>query len=165
VITEPHREIWIGPGVDPSAFGYVLAALTPANAPKHGGHPERNACANHPTAGTIRRTVTTRKVTYECAECRTILDTTTVPIGNPSHQFIPAPQPIQQDAFKYESEPAPMPQDVASTTWSGDGTGAIDQSSKMRHSPPTLDDDPPDPWASYPLEPPTNTLGHDRWSA
>jgi hypothetical protein len=146
-IIEPHKEVWVGPGVESSAFGYILAALKPAEAPKHGGKPDRNACANHPIAGTIRRTTTTRKITYECAECHTVLDTTTVPIGNPSEQFIPAPAPIQQDAFAPEvDQPAtarPMPQDAGTM---GNHTGGKDLSGKMRHSSPPLDDEPPDFW-------------------
>lgn len=170
-IIEPHKEVWVGPGVESSAFGYILAALKPAEAPKHGGKPDRNACANHPIAGTIRRTTTTRKITYECAECHTVLDTTTVPIGNPSEQFIPAPAPIQQDAFAPEvDQPAtarPMPQDAGTM---GNHTGGKDLSGKMRHSSPPLDDEPPDFWI-----PPDDqyryqsrhgeVAGADRWTA
>jgi len=135
-ITTQHREVWIGSGVEPSAFGYVLAALTPDSAPKHGGAPDRNACPDHPFAGVIRRTKTTRKVTRECAHCNTILNVTVVPIGTPTAEFIPASAPTQHHASGHESDDPsqqpPMPQHAASTT---NHTPDENLSSKMRHSP------------------------------
>jgi hypothetical protein len=133
-----HKEVWIGPGpIQQDAFGHVLATLAPAEAPKHGGAPDRNACPDHPFAGVIRRTKTTRKVTRECAHCNTILNVTIVPIGTPTAEFIPASPPIQQDAFGHESgdpnQHPPMPQHAASTS---SHTHDKNQSSKMRHSPP-----------------------------
>ncbi len=135
-IIEPHREVWIGPGpIQQDAFGHVLATLEPAEAPKHGGAPDRNACPDHPFAGVIRRTKTTRKVTRECAHCNTILNVTIVPIGTPTAEFIPASPPIQQDAFGHEpgnpGQAPPMPQHAASTY---SHTPDKNQSSKMRHS-------------------------------
>jgi len=103
-ITTPHREVWIGPGVEPSAFGYILAALVPDAAPKHGGKPDRNVCPDHPLAGIIRRTKTTRRVTRECAQCHTSLGINDIEIGTPTREFIRAPKPIQHDAFRHESE-------------------------------------------------------------
>ncbi len=104
-----HKEVWIGPGPIPQdAFGHVLATLAPAEAPKHGGAPDRNACPDHPFAGVIRRTKTTRKVTRECAHCNTILNVEIVPIGPPTAEFIPATPPIPHDAFRHESgDPGP----------------------------------------------------------
>lgn len=118
-IIEPHREVWIGPGVDVAAFGPTLATLTPHNAPKHGGD-RRDACANHPGAGTIRRETTSRRITIECAECHEVLDTQVVTIGRERRTFIPAP-PLHQDALMMEEpieqdaawdDPAPIEQDA-----------------------------------------------------
>jgi putative DNA primase/helicase len=155
-ITEPHKEIWIGPGVEPSAFGYVLATLNPTEAPKHGGKPDRNMCPDHPHAGVIRRTRTIRKITHECAECSRPLDASEVPVGTPTKQFIPAPTPIQQDAFGIGTPAHPTPQDAASM---GNHTGGNDLSGKMRHWSPPLDDEPPDFWP-----PPTSVAGDDSWT-
>ncbi len=139
-ITEPHREIWVGPGDDPSAFGYVLAQLAPADAPKHGGKPDRNVCPEHPNAGVLRRTRTMRRITHECAHCQKILDTQVVPVGRESIEHLRSmaapPDPIQHDAFAPETdEPAtggPMPQHAASMDTH---SGERDLSGKMRHSP------------------------------
>ncbi len=139
-ITTRHREIWVAPGVEPSAFGYLLANLAPSEAPKHGGTPDRNVCADHPFAGVIRRTRTTRKVTRECADCNTVLDVTIVPIGAPTAEFIPTETPTQHHVFGHENESAtpgrPMPQPHVSigSHRSGDSLNV-----NMRHrTPPVL---------------------------
>jgi hypothetical protein len=146
-IIEPHREVWVGPGVDRSAFGYVLAQLAPANAPEHGGRPDRNVCPEHPDAGVLRRTKTTRKITRECAHCHLVLDVQVVPIGRESTEHIPTSRPIQHDAFGYDAgsdtDPGPMPQHAGTMV---NHTGGKDLSGKMRHSSPPLDDEPPDFW-------------------
>jgi hypothetical protein len=139
-IIEPHKEIWVGPGVDRSAFGYVLAQLAPADAPKHGGKPDRNVCPEHPNAGVLRRTQNMRRITHECAHCQKILDTQVVPVGRESTEHLRSmaapPDPIQHDAFAPETdEPAtggPMPQHAASMDTH---SGERDLSGKMRHSP------------------------------
>jgi hypothetical protein len=117
-ITTRHREIWVAPGVEPTAFGYLIANLSPTQAPKHGGTPDRNACPDHPFAGVIRRTRTTRRVTRECAHCNIVLDVTIVPIGTPTAEVIPAATPTQHHAFGHENEPAnpgrPIPHVAAS---------------------------------------------------
>lgn len=135
-IIEPHREIWVGPGVDRSAFGYVLAQLTPDQAPKHGGKPDRNVCPEHPNAGVLRRTRNMRRITHECAHCQKVLDTQTVPVGRESTEHLRSmatpPEAIQHDAFA--DEPAatdPMPQHAASI----DNHVSDDLSGKMRYSP------------------------------
>jgi putative DNA primase/helicase len=142
-IIEPHREVWAGP-IQHHAFGHVLATLAPAEAPKHGGKPDRNVCPEHPDAGVLRRTKTTRKITRECAHCHLVLDVQVIPIGRESTEHIPAGRPTQHDAFGSDTDPRPMPQHA----------GTIDNhtphkalSSKMRHSPPPLDDEPPDFWS------------------
>ena len=142
----PHKEVWVGPGVESSAFGYILAALKPADAPKHGGKPDRNVCANHPIAGTIRRTTTTRKVTYECAECRTVLDTTTVPIGRSSEQFIPAPAPMQQDAFAPETGAPVTARPIQQDAGTMGNHMVSDLSGKMQHRSSFAEVDPPELW-------------------
>ena len=161
-ITTPHREVWIGPGVEPSAFGYILAALVPDAAPKHGGKPDRNVCPDHPLAGIIRRTKTTRRVTRECAQCHTPLATNDIEIGTPTREFIRAPEPIQHHAFRHESETgepgSPMPQDAPSID---NHTVASSLSGKMRHRNPPDSTGPPDHWpAPYPGE-----AGLDRWTS
>ena len=160
-IVEPHKEVWIGPGpIQQDAFGHVLATLEPAEAPKHGGAPDRNACPDHPFAGVIRRTKTTRKVTRECAHCNTILNATIVPIGTPTAEFIPASAPIQQDAFGHESgnpgQAPPMPQHAASTS---SHTRGMNQSSNMRHSPVSDEENPSDYWSGH-----DGVAGDDAWT-
>lgn len=103
-IVEPHREVWVGPGVDRSAFGYILAQLAPANAPEHGGRPDRNACPEHPDAGVLRRTKTTRKITRECAHCHLVLDVQVIPVGRETTEHIPAGRPTQHHAFTHEGD-------------------------------------------------------------
>jgi hypothetical protein len=160
-IIEPHREVWCGPGVESSAFGYVLAQLTPADAPKHGGKPDRNVCPEHPDAGVLRRTKTTRKITRECAHCHLVLDIQVIPVGRESTEHIPAGRPtqhdafahggddpetadpIQHDAFASDTDPGAMPQHAGTM---GNHTGGEALSGKMRHSSPQLDDEPPDFW-------------------
>jgi hypothetical protein len=161
-ITTQHREVWIGPGVEPSAFGYILGALVPDAAPKHGGKPDRNVCPDHPLAGIIRRTKTTRRVTRECAQCHTPLATNDIEIGTPTREFIRAPKPIQHHAFRHESETeepgSPMPQDAPSID---NHTVVNPLCGKMRHSYPPDTDAPPDGWAlPYPGQ-----AGHDRHTA
>jgi hypothetical protein len=160
-ITTQHREVWIGPGVEPSAFGYILGALVPDAAPKHGGKPDRNVCPDHPLAGIIRRTKTTRRVTRECAQCHTPLATNDIEVRPPTREFIRAPKPIQHDAFRPESETGepgnPIPQDAASID---NHSVASSLSGKMRHRNPPDSDAPPDGWAlPYPGSP-----GRDRWT-
>ena len=160
-IVEPHKEVWIGPGpIQQDAFGHVLATLEPAEAPKHGGAPDRNACPDHPFAGVIRRTKTTRKVTRECAHCNTILNATIVPIGTPTAEFIPASAPIQQDAFGHESgnpgQAPPMPQHAASTS---SHTPDKNQSSNMRHSPLPSEEHPSGSWNGR-----DGVAGDDAWT-
>ena len=150
-ITTQHREVWIAPGVEPSAFGHVLATLTPKEAPKHGGPADRNVCPDHPFAGTVKRVRTIRKVTHECAECARVLDRYETPLGKPSTTFTPAPKPMPQDAFAddsgHQSDGDPMPQHAASTTTHSVGK---DLSGKMRHSSPLLNPEPSD---SRPMPP------------
>ncbi len=163
-IIEPHREVWVGPGVDRSAFGYVMAQLAPADAPKHGGKPDRSACPEHPDAGVLRRTKTTRKIIRECAHCHLVLDVQVIPVGRESTEHIPAGRPtqhdafthgfddpetadpIQHDAFASDTAPGPMPQHAASI----DTHVVSDLSGKMRHSPRLLNDAPPNPTAPPP---------------
>jgi cell pole-organizing protein PopZ len=95
-IIEPHKEIWAGPGVDPTDFGRVLATLAPAAAPKHGGAPDRNVCPDHPHAGTIRRSKTIRRITRECAHCHKGLSSEDVEVGKEESQYI---RPMPHDAF------------------------------------------------------------------
>lgn len=144
-ITEPHREVWVGPGVDRSAFGYVMAQLAPADAPKHGGKPDRSACPEHPDAGVLRRTKTTRKIIRECAHCHLVLDVQVIPVGRESTEHIPA-DPIQHHAFASDTDPGPMPQHAASI----DNHVGYDLSGKMRHSPRLLNDAQPDPTGPAP---------------
>jgi hypothetical protein len=161
-IIEPHKEVWVGPGVDRSAFGYILAQLAPADAPKHGGKPDRNACPEHPDAGVLRRTKTTRKITRECAHCHLILDVQVIPVGRETTDHIPVGRPIQHHAFTHEGDDpettdpfqhhafgdddapetdlGPMPQDAASI----DNHVGYDLSGKMRHSPSLLNDARPE---------------------
>jgi len=170
-----HKEVWIGPGPIPQdAFGHVLATLAPAEAPKHGGAPDRNACPDHPFAGVIRRTKTTRKVTRECAHCNTVLNVEIVAIGTPTAEFIPASAPIPHDAFRHESgdpgpdspiphdafgpEPSgePMPQHAATPT---SHTHDKNQSSKMRHSPLPSEEHPSGSWNGR-----DGVAGDDTWA-
>jgi len=160
-ITTQHKEVWIGPGVEPSAFGYILGALVPDAAPKHGGKPDRNVCHDHPLAGIIRRTKTTRRVTRECAQCHTPLAINDIEIGTPTREFIRASEPIQHHAFRHESETeepgGPMPQDAASID---NHSVASSLSGKMRHRNPPDSDSPPDHWVSpYP-----GVAGDDRFT-
>jgi hypothetical protein len=164
-VTEPHQEVWVGPAVDQSAFGYVLAQLAPADAPKHGGRPDRNACPEHPDAGVLRRTKTTRKITRECAHCHLVLDVQVIPVGRESTEHIPAGRPTQHHAFTHgfddpetadpiqhhafgcddaaETDPGPIPHLAASI----DNHGVSDLSGKMRHSPsPQSGYRPPPSW-------------------
>jgi putative DNA primase/helicase len=120
-IIEPHKEIWIGPGVAPDAFGPTLATLAPEKAPKHGGKPDRNVCPDHPHAGTIRRVKETRKISHECAHCNAILSREEVTIGREHRTYIPAANPTQQDAFTDADAPPadPMPHDASPPETSG----------------------------------------------
>jgi putative DNA primase/helicase len=160
-ITTQHREVWIGPGVEPSSFGYILGALVPDAAPKHGGKPDRNVCPDHPLAGIIRRTKTTRRVTRECAQCHTSLGVNDIEVRPPTREFIRAPKPIQHDAFRHESETeepsSPISQDAASI----DNHSVVNTlSAKMRHRNPPDTDAPPEHWtATYPGQ-----AGRDRWT-
>jgi hypothetical protein len=72
-ITSAHKELWIGPGTDPTAFGALLATLNPSQRKAHGGN--RDACADHPNAGTIRRSRRIEETTVECSECHRTLHT------------------------------------------------------------------------------------------
>lgn len=69
-IVTPHRELWIGPGVAPSAFGRALAALDPKERKPWGGPENRAGCPDHPEGGVVRRTRTVKQTRYECAVCR-----------------------------------------------------------------------------------------------
>jgi hypothetical protein len=187
-ITEPHREVWVGPAVDRSAFGHILAQLAPANAPEHGGRPDRNACPQHPDAGVLRRTKTSRKITRECAHCHLVLDVVVIPVGPESREHIPTTRPmphhafrhgfddsgttdpIQHDAFGSVSDPGPMPQHALSID-NPTGVGE-DLSGKMRHSPRPIADEPSDSWVppdwgdEHRYRPAVGEVaGHDRWSA
>ena len=143
-IIEAHKEVWVGPGVDPAKFGRILATLAPSNAPKHGGAADRNVCPDHPEAGVTRRSRNLRRITYECACCQKVLDTQVIPVGRETTQHLPsvvATDPMPHDAGSVdnapestdESAPHPIPQHAASI----DNHSSIEQSGKMRHSPPS----------------------------
>jgi hypothetical protein len=163
-VVEPHREVWIGPAVDTTAFGYVLSQLVPANAPKHGGHPDRNSCPDHPDAGVLRRTKTTRKITRECAHCGLVLDVQVIPVGRETTEHIPTsrpmphhafthesddpgtePGPIRHDAFGHDAEADPDPGPIPHLAASIDTHVNANLSSKMPDSPRLLNDAQPDP--------------------
>jgi putative DNA primase/helicase len=160
-ITEPHREVWIGPGVDTTAFGYVLSQLAPADAPRHGGRPDRNTCPEHPDAGVLRRTKTTRKITRVCAHCHLVLDVAVIPVGRETAEHIPTVRPIQHHAFRHESDDPETAAPIRHHAFGHDGgaepePGPIQHlassmrqthvrttlSSKMPDSPPLIDNAP-----------------------
>lgn len=141
-ITEAHREVWVGPGVDAAEFGALLATLAPDNAPKHGGAADRNVCPDHPDAGITRRSRNLRRITYECACCRKVIDTQTIPVGRETTQHLPATRnsgPMPHDDVLSEipicdpehAAPSPIRHLVATT----DNHAGKDLTGKMRHSP------------------------------
>jgi len=129
----------------------------------HGGI-RTPACKDHPDAGTIRRW------TLECAECHQPLD------GGISHQRPDArqdnPPPVTRDVWggnlhSDTTVTAPShsgvklpPHKATPFRRSSDGIMPPDEA-----APPAEADGPAEAWATYPLEPPTNTHGHDRWTA
>jgi hypothetical protein len=113
----PHKELWIGPGVDPKAFGELLATLDPGEARKPwGGKTADNKCADHPEDDVIERTTYLQKTTYECSVCNEVLLEQTIPVAG------------RHPKVRHLSE-IPTQQDAASTT-----TASVDSlyTGKMR---------------------------------
>lgn len=95
-ITNPHMELWLGPGVAPQEFGKMLASFDPGQPKAWGGKRPDGVCANHPQAGVLERTRYQRIRTYECADCNQILEERITPIAPRSKvehlQHIPTKQ-------------------------------------------------------------------------
>ncbi len=131
-IIAPHKELWLGPGTDPAAFGAVLASLNPSQRKQHGG--DRSVCPEHPTAGTIRRTRTVEHTRIECATCHVVLCEVTRDL--PGERVTTAPPPIQQDAgltdVDGDDPEAPIPH-LAGTTPTPPHRGSV-LSGILRHS-------------------------------
>jgi hypothetical protein len=131
-VIAPHKELWLGPGTDPAAFGAVLATLNPTQRKQHGG--DRSVCLEHPTAGTIRRTRTVEHTRIECATCHVVLCEVTRDL--PGEQVTTTPPPIQQDAGLTEEvgdDPeSPIPH-LAGTTPTTPPRGSV-LSGILRHS-------------------------------
>lgn len=166
IICEAHREVWVGPGLDPTEFGAVLATLAPNNAPKHGGAPDRNMCPDHPDAGVTRHSQNMRRITYKCACCRKVLDSDVIAVGRETTQYIPpvgSSGPIRHHAGLPDKAPndtgEPAPHPIRHHAPSIDNHTQRDLSGMMRHSSPPVFDhpssqtEPPWLWESVPDDP------------
>ena len=115
--------------------------------PETRGGKREPRCKNHPDAPTITTSVTI------CSECEVEINRKTT-----VHQ-------PESSATVFAPDPSVVIKSLNATVFAPDANPASDPAPR-RGSASNFEPEPPaETWATYPTERPTNTRGHDRWSA
>jgi len=133
----PHKEMWLGPGVDVKEFANVVSTLKPAEKPKWGGITNEGTCADHPHDGVIQRVRYQKTVSYECSVCNHVLREETSPVASKRSTAkhltrIPTPHDAAQQE-ETDLDFVPMPQDANSINTLPTAPVADNYVGKMRH--------------------------------
>ncbi len=133
----PHKEMWLGPGVNVKEFAQVVSTLKPAEKPKWGGITNEGTCVDHPHDGVIQRVRYQKTVSYECSVCNHVLREETSPVASKRSSAkhmtrIPTPHDAAQQE-ETDLDFVPMPQDANSINAIPTVPVADTYVGKMRH--------------------------------